>query len=142
MPETITINYFREFSPPKLNVLEDCGFKRDEDVEEVTSTFATLVYLGRHVAFVFSFDVRDQCVDAEVVKIRNEQLISNLDGGYSADIYAYLVKHDGYRGSPTDSKAIKIVSTESKLGSSIDGWLSLLTSAGMNLLLDCPTSLP
>lgn len=134
MGETISVEEFRYSAPSKLSWLIERGFNRSEDLEKTTSTMGTLVYRGQHVAFEFSLDVRDQCVDAEVIRIENGTLQRNWDGGYSSDIFNHLVKKEGYRGSPTGT--LDKSSPGSKLDRAIDGWLSLLKTAGSNLLSD------
>ena len=99
----------------------------------------TLVYRGKNVAFEFSLDVRDQCVDAEVIKVENDSLRRNWDGGYSKDIYAHLVAVESYRGSPTGT--VNTSASESKIDKAIAGWKSLLETAGSSLLKDLPDSL-
>jgi hypothetical protein len=139
----ITIESFREFSPLKLDALENWGFKRDLELEEISPTMATLVYRGKNIAFVFSLDVRDQCVDAEVVKVRNGKLLRNWDGGYSSDIFDHLVKREGYRGNPTGSIGNAPINPHgTRLDNVIGGWLNLLRTSGEKLLRDNPDSLP
>ena len=99
----------------------------------------TLVYRGENVAFEFSLDVRDQCIDAEVIKVEDGSLCRNWDGGYSKDIYAHLVAAEGYRGSPTGSLDARDLN--SKLDKAIAGWSSLLETAGSKLLSDSSESL-
>lgn len=143
MIDQIGIKDFLLLSPKWLKPLEKRGFNRGHELEVVSPTMATLVYLGEHVAFVFSLDVRDKCIDAEVIKVRNKKLFSNWDGGYSCNIFTHLVKHQGYRGNPRglnwhpESDASK-----DPLEQSIKGWLNLLETAGERLLQDNIDSLP
>jgi hypothetical protein len=143
MIETITIERFREIAPQRLKILEGNGFTRKTSLEDVTPTTSTIVYLGQHVGFVFSFDVRDQCVDAEVVKVKNGQMLRNWDGGYSADIFAHLVRHEGYRGNPAAKANHNSETSNGKsLEKMIDAWIGLLNRAGQTLFEDEPSSLP
>ncbi|MDR4517691.1 MAG: hypothetical protein MRK00_09955 [Nitrosomonas sp.] len=130
----ISIEEFKELAPKKLMWLVEKGFRRTEDFEKTSTTMATLVYCGENVAFEFSLDVRDQCVDAEVIQVKDGRLLRNWDGGYSSDIYNYLVKYEGYRGRPTGTltKSPEL----SELDWAIDGWISLLDTAGSTLLSD------
>ena len=139
MNSNITVEAFRQSAPAKLQWLVDRGFKRVKGLERETATMGTLVYLGDNIGFEFSFDVRDQCVDAEVVKVNKGLPQRNCDGGYSRDIYGHLVEVERYRGSPTGS--FDGSSRESKLDNAITGWLSLLEVAGASLLNDHPESL-
>ena len=125
---------FLELAPLKLMWVVRKGFKRAKELEKISPTTATLVYCGKNVAFEFSLDVRDQCIDAEVIKVKCGQLLRNSDGGYSSGIYNYLVEKEGYRGSPTGTLAN--LPESSKLDHAIDGWISLLDLAGSILLSD------
>jgi hypothetical protein len=143
MSENISIEEFRTLSPEWLKVLEGIGFYRSPELEETSPTMATLVYCGKHVAFAFSLDVRDQCVDAEVVRMRNGKMFRNWDGGYSSNIFAHLVKHEKYRGGPKGANwnAASNVA-KSPLEQAIKGWLNLLETSGERLLHDRADSLP
>jgi hypothetical protein len=137
MADQISIDDFRVLSPQWLNVLEKKGFWRSQALEEVTPSTATLVYSGKHLAFVFSFDVRDQCVDAEVVKVIDGNLVEYSEGGYSADIYNHLVQHEGYRGGPKGRDWELCERTSSGLlERSIKGWINLIETVGTRLLMD------
>jgi hypothetical protein len=143
MPEQITIEDFRTRSPLWLVALEKAGFERSPELEETSSMTASLVYAGEHVAFVFSLDFRDQCVDAEVVKVRNGKLFHNWDGGYSSNVFGHLVKHERYRGGANGANwEARSNASMGSLEEAIKGWLNLLETAGENLLRDSPDSLP
>ena len=130
----MSIEAFQELAPKKLIWLVEKGFRRAREFEKKSTTMATLVYCGNNVAFEFSLDVRDQCVDAEVIQVKDGRLLRNWDGGYSSDLYNHLVKYEGYRGKPTGTR---IKSPElSELDWAIDGWISLLDTAGSTLLKD------
>ena len=47
------------------------GFRRETSLEEQSPTYASVVYLGKHVGFVFSYDLRDDTVADRVVKVEN-----------------------------------------------------------------------
>ena len=141
--QRFTIDEFRQRAVTSFAFLETRGFHRAPHLEETRSTYGTVVYVGKHVGFVFSLDVRDQCVDAEVVKVRDGQLRHNLDGGYSSDIFGHLVEHIGYRGNPApgvESQPSQAAGYPLQL--MIDGWANLLKQAGQSLLEDRPDSLP
>lgn len=91
---------------------------------------------GRHVGFVFSYDIRDEVVDAEVVRVEDGRILRRPEGGYSKDLYAHLLEHCGYRGAPGTGGGT------SGLGTTLEGWLALLRSAGAGLLADRADSLP
>lgn len=139
MDERISPEEFRELAPGKFRWLPDRGFSRVADLEETTSTMATLVYRGQNVAFEFSFDVRDQCVDAEVIRVESGKLRRNWDGGYSSDIWDHLVRKEGYRRSPRGT--FDRTSGGSRLDNAIDSYRSLLETVGATLLSDSPESL-
>jgi len=136
----ITVEQFRTTALDRLGFLEAQGFHRVASLEETTPTSGTVVYLGKNIGFIFSLDVRDQCVDGQVVKVRDGQMKRNWEGGYSSDIFTHLVKHAKYRGKPTGSGERK--AGESVLHRMIDGWADLLKQAGQSLLSDKPGSLP
>jgi hypothetical protein len=45
---------FRTLAKDRFQFLESTGFHRDSSLESSSPTGATVVYLGKHVAFVFS----------------------------------------------------------------------------------------
>jgi hypothetical protein len=142
MAEWIEPDEFWRRGPAVLAPLEARGFARRTDLEEISPTGATLVYVGRHVAFTFSFDVRDQCVDGYVSRVKGGQLFEE-DGGYSSRIYGHLVRHAHYRGSPQGADwDPEAHASEPWLECALAGTLNLLRTAGAELLEDRPESLP
>lgn len=138
-----TAEQFRLLAMDKFGFLEGAGFSRAPSEEATSPTSASVVYLGRHVGFVFSLDVRDQCVDAQVVKVRDGQIKRNWEGGYSADLFSHLVKYAGYRGRASGSKGqARTAAQQATLEQLIDAWAQLLVEAGQSLLSDQPQSLP
>ena len=101
-----TVEEFRRLSLIQLSFLEGDGFHRVSNLEETKSTYGTVVYLGKNVGFVFSLDVRGQCVDAQVVKVRDGQMKRNWEGGYSSSLVSHLVRYCGYRGKPKGSSSL------------------------------------
>jgi len=139
----IVEDQFREFVLKKFRFLEDLGFHHVPDLDESSPTSYSITYVGTHVGFVFSLDVRDQCVDAQVVKICNGKMKSAWEGGYSSGLYMHLIKHAGYRGNPSPSGEYNLdKDTETELQRMINGWAELLRQAGQTLLADQPDSLP
>ena len=134
---------FRAATTKSFSFFKSLGFCRMPQLEETSPTGATVVYVGKHVGFIFSLDVRDQCIDAQVVKVQNGCLKRNWEGGYSSDIYGHLITHAGYRGNPNPSGGNGPGhATEYPLQGMIDGWANLLRHAGQSLLEDRPDSLP
>lgn len=88
---SFTVDEFQSVAATHLSFLEAHGFARDPFLEERKSTYGTVVYRGKHLAFVFSCDVRDQSIDASVVKVENGQLRGGDAGGYSSDLFMHLV---------------------------------------------------
>src|SRR4030095_9308639 len=115
------------------------GFHRQQNLEETLPTNGTVVYLGRNVGFIFSLDVRDQCVDAQVVKVTDGQIKRNWEGGYSSDLFMHLVRHAGYRGTRSRGQREP---GESSLRPMLDRWAELLRQAVQSLLSDRPDALP
>lgn len=136
----ITVEQFRILALARFGFLEAKGFLRVQSLEESTPTSGTVVYLGKNVGFILSLDVRDQCVDVQVVKVQDGQMKRNLEGGYSSDVFTHLVNHEGYRGKSISSGERK--SGESVLQRMIDGCADLLKQAGQSLLSDRSDSLP
>jgi hypothetical protein len=62
---------FQRLGAQKLGMLEERGFRRRVDLEECKPVLATLMYVGTHRGFEFSFDVRDQYVDAYIFPVRD-----------------------------------------------------------------------
>src|SRR5262245_15137956 len=133
-----TVEQFRAVALDRFSFMEGKGFHRTPSLEETTPTSGTVVYLGSNVGFIFSLDVRDECVDGQVVKVRDGQMKRNWEGGYSSDIFTHLVRHAGYRGSPRGPGE----PGKSRLEHMIDGWAELLKQAGQTLLSDRADSLP
>jgi hypothetical protein len=133
----ITIEQFRALALERFNFLGELGFLRALSVEETSPTGGTVVYLGKHVGFIFSLDVRDQCVDAQVVKVQDGHMKRNWEGGYSSNLFAHLVKHAGYRGrSRSSSEDSQSQIGETAIRRMIDEWVVLLRQAGQTLLND------
>ena len=138
-----TIEQFRASALDKFDFLESKGFLHVSRLDETSPTSGTLVYLGKHIGFIFSLDVRDQCVDAQVVKVQDGQMKRNWEGGYSANIFNHLVKYDGYRGNPRGSRRLATSGIrQANLQQMIEGWAELLKETGQSLLNDSPESLP
>jgi len=133
-----TVEQFRALALEKFSFLEAKGFHRVPGLEETTPTGGTVVYMGKHVGFIFSLDVRDQCVDAQVVKVSDGQMKRNWEGGYSSGLFTHLVRHTGYRGSLVGAST----TGKATLEGMVDGWAELLKQAGESLLSDRPDSLP
>ena len=132
---------FRSLAVEALGTFfEDRGFQRASTLEQETSLLGSIVYRGEHVGFVFSFDVRDQVVSAQVVRVIDGRLTRNWEGGYSANVFGHLVKHTGYRGGPSASAKGKEYSN--MIERQMAGWVALLTEAGQSLLDDRYDSLP
>lgn len=138
-----TIDKFRKFGLESFGFLESKGFRRMQHLEATSPTSGTLVYMGKHVGFVFSLDLRDKCVDAEVVKVLAGQLRPNSPDGYSSNIFSHLVKYQHYRGKSAQSRAaISDDSGSTTLQEMINGWADLLKLSGVSLLDDNERSLP
>jgi hypothetical protein len=138
-----TVEQFRTLAAKRFSFLEDKGFHRTPKLEETASTGGTVVYLGKNVGFVFSLDVRDQCVDGQVVKVHKGRMKHNWEGGYSSNLFSHLVKYSGYRGGLARSKKPSACETgDVVLQRMIDTWGQLLEEAGGSLLSDDPQSFP
>lgn len=140
MGNACTIEEFRELAIKKLSYLEARGFVRAPSLEMTRSTVGSLVYVGKYVAFEFSFDVRDQCVDGQVVQVDNGRLLHGWDGGYSSDIMSHMIRKNGYRGGAIKGRRIED-DAQSNVSRMLDAYIDLLDSAGQKLLSDNEESL-
>jgi len=139
----ITVDRFKSLAPEKFSFLEHRGFHRESVAELTSPTASTLVYLGRYVGFIVSFDVRDQCVDVQVVRVRDGKMHTRIDGGYSSDLFVHLVEHEGYRGKPVQSAQHRgDGGSPDDLQAMLDRWAVLIQDVGGSLLRDQPGSLP
>src|SRR5687767_14866968 len=101
MQNILTVEEFREIAPKHLGFLEERGFVRSQELESCTPKFsATLVYSGQYFAFFFSYDVKERYMDASVVALKNGALHFGVNGGYSDDVFGYLIEYEKYRGHP------------------------------------------
>jgi hypothetical protein len=134
----VTVLEFRRIAASKLSFLVKYGFKRMESEENVSSMGSAIVYLGKSVGFVFSYDAKDEQVDARVVEVCDGKITSDMLGGYSSGLDTYLVKH-GFRGR--SSASFRGLSPQRTIGNMIDVWVDVLKNGGRMLLLDQPNSL-
>ncbi len=137
-----SVDRFRELTLQEFAFLPDLGFRRIRALEKTSSLLGTVVFLGRNVGFKLSVDLRDQCVDTQVVKVVAGKPMDNIHGGYSSDLFMHLVNHCGYRGSPTGTDKSGAEVAESALSRMVGDSARLLQDAGESLLQDVPESLP
>jgi hypothetical protein len=134
-----TVEKLRAVALARLSFLEGIGFHRTPSRETTDSTGGTVVYLATHVGLIFSLDIRDECVDGMVVRVRDGRMTRNWEaGGYSSNIFTHLVRHAGYRGEVKNPGQQR----ESILVQQVEGWAELLKHAGQTLLSDRLDSLP
>ena len=122
--EAISAEGFRRDVLASAGALEARGFKRAPEFERESSTTASIVYLGRHVAFTFELDIRDQAIDLTVTRCRDGRLVSTWDGGYSSSVFGHLVTHCGFRGRPVPQASLP--SSASKAQRRISALVGLL----------------
>jgi len=138
----ITVAQFREAAQDRFKFLQGFGFRRSPESEVMSPTGATVVFLGKHVGLVFAFDVRDQRVDTQVAMVQNGKLRRNWEGGFSSDLFTFLVRHAGYRGSHDRSVgSTHRAAGDGDLNQMLDMWVDLLRKNGQKLLEDSPESL-
>lgn len=134
---------FRTQAEQEFDFMPACGFRRAEHLEHTTPTICSMVYTGAHVGFVFSLDLRDRCIDAEIVAVRDGRLADSLHGGYSSDLFQYLVRHAAYRGgTPNSASAAPGTTPDARLRAMIATWADILRQAGSVVLRDDPQVLP
>lgn len=139
--EPISSEEFRREVEDAASILKSHGFGRALQFEAETPTTASVVYLGRNVAFTFTLDVRDQAIDLVVTRHRDGKLLATWDGGYSSSLFTHLLKHCGFRGRPTSPPSLP--PTASRTQRMIAENLNLLAHpSSANLLADKPDSLP
>ena len=137
----ISSHEFLEAVKEVSSVFTAHGFRRTTEFEANTPTTATVVFVGNNVAFTFTFDIRDQAVDLTVVRLKNGKLLTTWDGGYSASLFAHLVKHCGLRSRPT-ATTLQIING-SQVQRMVAANMSLLMHAGAaKLLADEVDSIP
>ena len=124
----------------QCSFLEEMGFRRAEQYESHGSVGSSVVFMGHHVGFSFSLDVRENSIGVEVFRVVEGKKLSEWEGGYSADLWEHLVKHVGYRGrvGPAEASGLRAPS----LTSTVAAWVGLLKSVGGPLLSDTQDSLP
>jgi hypothetical protein len=131
---------FRSLCAERTRFLEDRGFRRIPEWEHCSTTMCSVVYLGRHIGFVFSLDMRDDCVDLRLVQLSEGTLESAWASRREVDLYDYLVKTRGYRGAPAP---IRLPSTQTpqtdQQAEALEGLINLLKTAGAELLNDVPS---
>jgi hypothetical protein len=139
--EPTSSDQFRHEVEEAGGVLTSHGFKRAMQFESESPTTACVVYLGRHVAFTFTFDVRDQAVDVLVTRHRGGKLLDNWDGGYSSSLFTHLLNHCGFRGRPKPPASLP--ESASKTKRLIAAQVNLLSHPSSAILLaDHPDALP
>lgn len=127
---TLTPRQFQSLVIARFRFLEDRGFRRAPAEDVASSVGTSVVYVGRHLGFRVGLDVRDQAVDVRVVKVADGEVKDFGRGGYSRDLYAWLIKHAGYRGGAGPAGE--------GIEGSIEGLAQLLERHGESLLADAP----
>jgi hypothetical protein len=133
--ELISSEEFRREVQECATALASHGFQRAPGFDSETPTAASVVYVGRNVAFTFTLDIRDQAIDIVVTRCRYGKLVANWDGGYSSSLFTHLLNHCGFRGRATPAA--------SKAKQKLSALVSLLAQpCSANLLADRVDALP
>jgi hypothetical protein len=139
--QPISSEEFRCEVEAAVSILKSHGFRRATQFEVETPTTASVVYLGKNLAFTFTLDVRDMAIDLVVTRYRDGKLLATWDGGYSSSLFTHLLKHCGFRGRPTPPSSLP--PTASKAQRMIAANMNLLSQpASAYLLADKPDALP
>jgi hypothetical protein len=139
--EELSPEEFRRQVVHCARLLEQHGFRRACSLEIETSTLVDVVYAGRHVAFSFGLDRRDQMLDFRVTRVRDGRLFTNSKGGFSDGVFGFLIKNCGYRGGIQPSNDMPSGSSPTELH--LSGLVNLLTlPCAARLLADTEDSLP
>lgn len=137
-----TIGQFKAWVEREFHFVEARGFRRGAGDDRDTPVGATVAYLGTHVGFLITLDVRDQVVDARVVRVRAGRLVERGEGGYTCDLFAHLIQQAGYRGGPSGTPVPERGAEASRVEREVIGWANLLRTAGEALLADEEATLP
>ena len=139
--EPISSEEFRYEVEKAAGVLVARGFQRARQLDIETPTLATVVYAGRNVAFVFTLDKRDSVIDLVVMRYRDGKLLATCDGGYSSNLFSYLVDYCGFRGRRV--RAASLSPPASKVKRMIAALMNLLEQpCAKHLLADRSDALP
>ena len=134
---------FRKQVGESFSFLGKYGFERSLKDEETTSTFSKVVFKGECKAIVIALDIRERCVDAQVISVAEGDLRGEYEGGYSEDLFIYLVKHDGFRGRTAKEKDKNASAQwESDIEQMVAEWANLLRTQGASILDDKPFDYP
>lgn len=126
---------FAELVEEYFGFLSEYGFKRSPEYEIASSVLCKVVYLGKHVAIEVYLDVRDEYVGVTVVKVLNGIPRDNLQGGFHADLGAYLKKRGHFRKISTRQ-------LPSLIEAALAAWADHLRLEGEEILADLPDLLP
>jgi len=138
--EPITSDEFRSEVEEAASILRQHGFQHIPQFDSESPTTASVVYVGRNIAFTFTLDIRDQGIDLVVTQYCDGKLMANLDGGYSSSLSTHLLKHCGFRGRLIPSASLP--STASKAKRMLSALMNLLAQpCSASLLEDRPDSL-
>lgn len=139
--ETISSDEFRRDVEEAASILRSHGFQRAPEFESEMPTTASVVYVGRNVAFTFTLDIRDQGVDLIVTRYHDGKLVPTWDGGYSSSVITHLLNRCGFRGRPIPAASLS--STASKTKRVLSALVNLLTQpCAASLLADQADALP
>lgn len=110
------------------------GFKRSPQYEIASGTLCKVVYLGKHVAIEVYLDIRDDYVGVSVLKVIEGIPRDNWEGGFHADLEAYLRKLGYFRKMPSRPMLPPIEAA-------LAAWAAHLQLDGQRILADLPDSL-
>jgi len=125
---------FAELVEKYFSFLEGYGFKRSPEYEVTSGTLCQVVYLGKNVAITVYLDVRDNYVGVTVTKVLEGVLKDSLQGGFHADLGAYLRKRGRFRKIP-------VRQLSSPIETALAAWADYLQLEGKEILADLPESL-
>jgi len=133
------VREFRRLVKNYFSFLKDYRFERSSSDEKTTSTFSRIVFKGQYKAIAIGLDIRDLCVDVQVISVVNGHLKRRCEGGYSEDLFMYLVKHKAYRGRTAQEKEkTSSPQRENDIDKMVAEWADLLRTKGGSILDDKP----
>ena len=131
----ITVADFKNEAIDFLDCLSEYGFHRHWELENETTTYCKLVYVGVNVAFEFFFDVRTQLFTSKVGEVDEKFLAGNPDI-LPCELYSCLVHFAAYRGKPNGAIFDFTSSEPSRIQEAMRDWFCFVESHASFLLKD------
>ena len=123
--------------------LESRGFSLQDEAIEITPLLVRIPFLGTNIAIILSYDDRAKTVDCSIARVRDGAVVrGRAEGGYWSELYTYLVKRQGFRGSIGGKDAPVKERIEERLCVELDDYAKALQQHGQAILTDPPGVMP